>query len=134
MSLEANKQLVQRLFEEVINENRVELLDEFFLPGSLIAASFKDTVLLVRTAFPDVRVTIDHMVGEDDQVVVVFTVTGENTGPFMGKPPTGQSILFTGIHYYQIKNERIHTARYEHDLLGLMEQLGMIEAGNRPDI
>jgi predicted ester cyclase len=134
MSLEATKQLVQRLFEEVINQNRVELLDEFFLAGSLIATSFKDTVLLVRTAFPEVRVTIDHMVGEDDQVVVVFTVAGENTGPFMGKPPTGQSILFTGIHYYQIKNERIHTARYEHDLLGLMEQLGMIEAGNRPDI
>jgi predicted ester cyclase len=134
MSLEANKQLIQRLFEEVINQNRVELLDEFFLPGSLIAASFKDTVLLVRTAFPDVRLTIDHMVGEDNQVVVVFTVAGENTGPFMGKPPTGQSILFTGIHYFQIKNERIHTARYEHDLLGLMEQLGMIEAGNRPDI
>jgi len=134
MSLEATKQLVQRLFEEVINQNRVELLDEFFLAGSLIATSFKDTVLLVRTAFPEVRVTIDHMVGEDDQVVVVFTVAGENTGPFMGKPPTGKSILFTGIHYYQIKNERIHTARYEHDLLGLMEQLGMIEAGNRPDI
>jgi predicted ester cyclase len=111
--------------KKVIN-NRTELLDEFFLPGSLIAASFKDTVILVRTAFPDVRVTIDHMVGEDNQVVVVFTVAGENSGPFMGKPPTGQSILFTGIHYYQIKNERIHTARYEHDLLGLMEQLGMI--------
>ena len=134
MSPEANKQLIQRLFEEVINQNRVEMLNEFFLPGSLIAASFKDTVLLVRTAFPDTRVTIDHMIGEDDQVVVVFTVVGENTGPFMGKPPTGQSILFTGIHYYQIKNEHIHTARYEHDLLGLMEQLGMIEAGNRPDI
>jgi predicted ester cyclase len=134
MSLEVNKQLIQHLFEEVINQNRVELLDEFFLPGSLIAASFKDTIILVRTAFPDVRVTIDHIVGENDQVVVVFTVVGENTGPFMGRPPTGQSILFTGIHYYQIKHARIHTARYEHDLLGLMEQLGMIEAGYRPDI
>src|SRR5215471_17134651 len=107
MSLEANKQLIQRLFEEVINQNHVELLNEFFLPGSLIAASFKDTVLLVRTAFPNAHVTIDHTVGEDDQVVVVFTVAGKNTGPFMGKPPTGQSILFTGIHYYQIKNEHI---------------------------
>jgi predicted ester cyclase len=134
MSLEVNKQLIQHLFEEVINQNRVELLDEFFLPGSLIAASFKDTIILVRTAFPDVRVTIDHIVGENDQVVVVFTVAGENTGPFMGKHPTGQSILFTGIHYYQIKHASIHTARYEHDLLGLMEQLGMIEAGYRPDI
>jgi predicted ester cyclase len=134
MSLEENKQLIQRLFEEVINHGRTELLDEIFVPGSMIAASFKDTVSLVRTAFPGARVTIDHMVGEDEQVVVVFTVTGENTGPFMGQPPTGQSILFTGIHYYRIKNTRITTARYEHDLLGLMEQLGMIPPGNRPDI
>lgn len=134
MSLEANKQLIQRLFEEVINQHRIDLLDEIFLPGSLIGESFKGTVILVRTAFPDVHITIDHMVGEGDQVVVVFTVVGENTGPFMGRPPTGQSIFFTGIHYYQIKNRRIHTARYEHDLLGLMEQLGMVDAGNRPDI
>jgi len=134
MSLEANKQLIQRLFEEVINNYRTELLDELFLSGSLIAASFKDTVVLVRTAFPNARVTIDHLLAEDDQVAVVFTVTGENTGPFMGHPPTGQSILFSGIHYYQIRNGRILTARYEHDLLGLMEQLGLMEAGNRPDI
>ncbi|MBI1879559.1 MAG: ester cyclase [Chloroflexi bacterium] len=134
MSLEENKQLIQRLFEEVINNNRTELLDEIFVPGSMIAASFKDSVFLVRTAFPDARVTIDHMVGEDDQVVVVFTVAGENAGPFMGRAPTGQSILFTGIHYYRIRNERIYTARYEHDLLGLMEQLGMIPSENRPDI
>jgi predicted ester cyclase len=134
MSLEDNKQLIQHLFEEVMNHNHTELLDEIFVPGSMIAASFKDSVSLVRTAFPDARITIDHMVGEDDQVVVVFTVTGENTGPFMGRPPTGQTILFTGIHYYRIRNRRITTARYEHDLLGLMEQLGMISSGSRPDI
>ena len=134
MSLNTNKQLIQRLFEEVINQHHIDLLDEFFLPGSLIGESFKGTVILVRTAFPNAHLNIDHIVGENDQVAVVFTVTGENTGPFMGRPPTGQSILFTGIHYYQIKNGRIHTAQYEHDLLGLMEQLGMIEAGNRPDI
>ena len=134
MSLEANKQLIQRLFEEVVNQNHTELLDELFLPGSLIAASFRDTVVLVRTAFPNAHAAIENMVGEDDQVAVVFTVTGENTGPFMGQPPTGQSILFTGIHYYQIRDGHIRTARYEHDLLGLMEQLGMIASGNRPDI
>jgi steroid delta-isomerase-like uncharacterized protein len=134
MSIEANKQLIQRLFEEVINKNRTELLDEIFLPGSMITASFKDTANLVRTAFPNARVTIEHMVGEDDQVAVVFTVAGENTGPFMGQPSTGQSIVFTGMHYYRIRDGRIQTARYEHDLLGLLEQLGMIPSGNRPDI
>jgi len=96
MSLEENKRLIQHLFEEVINNNRTELLEGIFVPGSMIA--------------------------------------GENTGPFMGQAPTGQSILFTRIHYYRIRNRRIYTAPYEHDLLGLMEQLGMLPPGNRPDI
>jgi len=134
MSVEENKQLIQRLFEEVINNNRTELLDEIFRPGSMIGASFKDTMILIRTAFSDARATIEHIIGEGDQVAVVFSVQGENTGPFMGQPPTGQSILFTGIHYYRIRDGRVYTARYEHDLLGLMEQLGMIPPGSRPDI
>lgn len=134
MSIEENKQLIRRLFEEVINNNRTEMLDEVFVSGSMIAGSFKDTVILMRTAFPDVHITIEHMVGEDDQVAVVLSVTGENTGPFMGQPPTGLPILLTGIHYYKIRNGRVYTARYEHDLLGLMEQLGMLPPGSRPDI
>ena len=134
MSIEDNKQLIQRLFEDVINGGRIELLDEIFAPGSMIARSFADSVNLVRTAFPDAQATIDYIVGEADQVVVVFTVEGTNTGPFMGQPATGRSITFTGIHFYRLKAGQVTTARYEHDLLGLMEQLGMLPGGSRPDI
>ena len=134
MSIEENKQLIQRLFQAVINDGRIEVLDEIFLPGSMIGRSFADSVNLVRTAFPDAQATIDYLVGEGDQVVVVFTVEGTNTGPFMGQPATGRSIAFSGIHFYRLKNGRVISARYEHDLLGLMEQLGMVTQGSRPDI
>jgi predicted ester cyclase len=134
MLLEENKQLILQLFEEVVNNNHLELLDDLFVSGSMIAASFRNSVMLVRTAIPNAHAVVEHILGEEDQVAVVFTVTGENTGPFMGRPPTGQSIVLTGIHYYRIRNKRIITARYEHDLLGLLEQLGMIPPGNRPDI
>ena len=33
MSIEDNKQLIQRLFEDVINGGRTEVLDEIFVPG-----------------------------------------------------------------------------------------------------
>jgi predicted ester cyclase len=134
MSIAENKQLIQRLFREVINDGRIEVLDEIFLPGSMIGRSFADSVNLVRTAFPDAQATIDYLVGEDDQVVAVFTVVGTNTGPFMGQPATGRPITFGGIHFYRIKVGRVATARYEHDLLGLMEHLGMMPEGSRPDI
>jgi len=134
MSVAENKALIQRLFQKVINEGRLEVLDEIFLPGSMIGRSFADSVILIRTAFPDARLNIDFLVGEGEQVVAVFTVTGTNTGPFMAQPATGLAITFSGMHYYRLKNGRVVTARYEHDLLGLMEQLGMLPLGSRPDI
>ena len=100
----------------------------------MIGRSFADSVILVHTAFPDAQVTIDAMIGEGDEVAVVFTVTGTNTGEFMGQAATGLAIAFSGIHYYRLKNGRVITARYEHDLLGLLEQLGMMPPGSRPDI
>jgi predicted ester cyclase len=134
MSVAENKAVIQRLFQEVINDGRLEVLEEIFLPGSMIGRSFADSIVLLRTAFPDAQATFDFLVGEGEQVVAVFTVTGTNTGPFMGQPATGLTIAFSGIHYYRLKNGRVVTARYEHDLLGLMEQLGMLPSGSRPDI
>jgi predicted ester cyclase len=134
MSVAENKAVIQRLFQEVINDGRLEVLEEIFLPGSMIGRSFADSIVLLRTAFPDAQATFDFLVGEGEQVVAVFTVTGTNTGPFMGQPATGLTIAFSGIHYYRLKNGRVVTARYEHDMLGLMEQLGMLPSGSRPDI
>jgi predicted ester cyclase len=134
MSTEENRQLVRRLFQEVVNEGRVDILDEVFIPGSMIVRSYKESMTLLQSAFSDVQATINHIVTEDDQVVVVFGVEGVHTGPFMGQPPTGKSFYFTGIHYFRIKNGRVVTARYEHDLLGLLAQLGMVPEEIRPDI
>jgi len=134
MSVEENKQLIQRLFDEVINHHHTEVLDEVFKPGSMIGDSFKDTMELMQTAFPDAEATIEHMFGEGDEIAVVFNIQGTHTGPFMGQSATGISFYFTGIHYYQFQGGRVYTARYEHDLLGLLEQLGMAPLGSRPDI
>lgn len=134
MSTEENKRLVRRLYEEVINEGRVEVLDEVFIPGSMIVQSFKNTMTLMQGAFSNLRSTINYIVAEDNQVAAVFGIEGVHTGPFMGQPPTGKSFYFTGMHYYRIKDGRVVTARYENDLLGLLAQLGVVPMELRPDI
>lgn len=91
-------------------------------------------MLLVSTAIPNAQVCINHLLGEGDEAAQVFSMNRNHTGPFIGQPPTGRVIFFTGIHYYPIKDERIRTTRYEHDLFGLMEQLGMLPSGSRADI
>ena len=46
------------------------------------------------TAFPDFQTTIDHILAEDDKVVVFTTTNGTHQGPFIlaPVPPTGKQV------------------------------------------
>jgi predicted ester cyclase len=126
MSVEDNKQLVRRLVEDVLNTGRTDLLSEFFKPGSLLAGSFKQNIEINRAAFPDARSTIDNIVAEDDQVVVVLNTQGTNTQEILGQPATGKSAVWTSFHLYKIKDGRITSAVFCSDRLGIRQQLGLL--------
>ena len=77
-------------------------------------------------AFPDMQVEINDLVAEGDKVVTRWTARGTNTGEMMGMPASGKSVTLTGItidHYRDGKS-------FEHwenlDMLGMMQQLGVI--------
>ncbi len=126
MSVEDNKQLVRRLVEDVLNTGRTDLLSEFFMPRSLLAGSLKENMEVTRAVFPDARTTIDNIVAEDDQVVVVLNTQGTNTGEVFGQPPTGKLVVWTSIHLYKIKDGRITSAMFCSDRLGVRQQLGLL--------
>jgi len=50
-----------------------------------------------HTAFPDFTVTIDDYAIKDGKSYVNWTVTGTNTGEFMGNAPTGKKIETHGV-------------------------------------
>jgi hypothetical protein len=62
MSVEANKALVRRLFDEVYNQGNLAVVDE--IQDSGYANFEKPWVTLWRVAFPDLNMRIDHLVGE----------------------------------------------------------------------
>jgi predicted ester cyclase len=47
-------------------------------------------------------------------------------GTFMGLPATGKSITMTGIEIFRIENGKIAELWGEANLLGLMQQLGIL--------
>ena len=47
---------------------------------------------MLRTAFPDLRFTIEKLVTEGDTVAGRLTTSGTHQGPLMGIPPTGRSV------------------------------------------
>lgn len=57
-------------------------------------------------AFPDLNITVDHMVADDD-VAIACTVTGTHQGNFLGVPATGQRISARGVQIAHFQNGQI---------------------------
>jgi steroid delta-isomerase-like uncharacterized protein len=131
-----NKALVQRWFDEVWNSGRAEAIDEMFASEGVahgLAAEkmhgpggFKAFHASFRGAFPDVRVHIDDMVAEGDQVAYRFTATGTHSGGQLGFAATNRPMNIQGMGFVRIANGMIVEGWNVLDQLGMMSQLGAV--------
>ncbi len=87
---------------------------------------YKQLVSDVRSAFPDLRLTVEDQIAEGDMVVTRWTLTGTHKGDFMGIPSTGVQVTVTGIDIDRIAFGKIVEEWTSDDVLGLMQQLGVI--------
>jgi steroid delta-isomerase-like uncharacterized protein len=79
-------------------------------------------------ALSDVRVTADEMVAEGDRVATRWTMRARHTGMFMGVPPTGRELSFSGTIIDRFVGGKVVEGWETVDRLGLMRQLGTIPA------
>ncbi len=135
MSTEANKVLVHRFIEELWNQGNLVVADELLAPehvhhffGEDIHGpdGVKQLVSGLRSAFPDLNCSTDDMIAEADKVVVRFIARGTHQGEGMGIPPTGKRVAYTGIDIFRIAGGRIVERWGEVDMLGLLQQLGVV--------
>src|SRR5207248_5341565 len=80
------------------------------------------------SAFSDFQHTIEDQITEGDKVVTRVTASGVHTGDFLGIPPTGKRVTMTGIDLYRIAGGKIAEEWAEPDVLGPLQQLGVIPA------
>jgi steroid delta-isomerase-like uncharacterized protein len=138
MSTETNKATVRRMIEQVWNEHRLDLIEEFFSedvilhsagypPSSGLEATRAATAIGLK-AFPDQQLNIEGEIAEGDTVAARWTATGTHTGELMGIPPTGKQFTQAGMTFYRLANAKIVEAWFVADILGQMQQLGVIPA------
>ena len=82
----------------------------------------------LTTAFPDAHITIDHIFGLNNQVAARYTVEATHTGDFGGIPPAGRRVRVTAIAIAKVTGGKIVVEHAHSDALGLLTQLGVIEA------
>lgn len=126
MTVEENKALVRRQVNAIWNDHDLESLAEY-VGGDLLEESREHTEQFL-TAFPDSQITIEDLIGEGDKVVARLFATATNTGPFAGNPPTGKKVEIRSIRIYRIAHGKIVETWAMQDRLGLMEQLGIVQA------
>ncbi len=81
---------------------------------------------MMRGAMPDVQWSADEFIAEGDKVMIRFTMTGTNTGAFMGMPATGRAVKVTAMNIYQLKDGRIIREHGLPDIFTMLTQLGAI--------
>ena len=136
MSIEQNKIIIRRVFEELINQEKKAIIAQVFDADVTIHDPFSGTTQgvdafgqllgMFDSAFPGHRVTIDELVAEGDYVSVLHTHTATHTGPFMGLPGTGKTIVVNGIELFRLRNGRIVEFWRKDDDVSLLMQLGIL--------
>jgi steroid delta-isomerase-like uncharacterized protein len=79
-------------------------------------------------AFPDVTITMDQLVVDEDRAVLVATVAGTDRGGFMGLPPSRKPFRLTVVQYYTFRDGYISHGRSIYDFTGLLVQIGVLKA------
>ena len=136
MSTETNKAIVRRYYDQVWNERRPDLIDEFLAEDFVIYGTdlapglegVKQFYALSLAAFPDQQLTIEDMIAEGDKVVVRATFTGTHQGELFGIPPTGKQVSQSSAAILRLAKGKIVEDWWHANDLSLMQQLGAIPA------
>ena len=125
MSTEENKALVRREQEELWNHTgNLDAAGELFAPEQ--AEATRQEAADFRRGFPDVVSIIEDLIAEGDMVAARWSSRATHLGEYVGVPPTGNEVEFTGISVYRIEGGRIAESWTEEDELGLMRQIGAV--------
>jgi uncharacterized protein (TIGR02246 family)/steroid delta-isomerase-like uncharacterized protein len=139
MSIEHNKTLARRYWDEVINQRKVAVIDEIFaadyvqhhvgIPPGI--AGIKQFVEGAMVAFPDQHATIEDIRTDGDRVITRTTIRATHSGPFRGIPPTGRTVVIEVIDIWRVENGKLQEHWGIFDNLSFMRQLGAIPEAPR---
>lgn len=135
-STESRKSVARRVFDEIFNQGKFEVADEIYARDFVNHGATRDIGLKEdqeaargwRSAFPDLRMTVEKALAEGEFVTVLWSGEGTNTGEGNGLPATGKKLKGRGITIWRISGGKIREEWSEFDQMRIMQQLGLMPA------
>jgi len=132
--VEASRALARRFFEEVWNEGDEAAIDRYIAADAAGndatfgagREAFRAQWRKWRAAFTDLHFEVEEVIAEPDTVVTRWTLSGIQTGEFLGIPPTGRAVSVQGMSLDHIAGGQIVSGFDAWDELGLRRQLGAL--------
>jgi steroid delta-isomerase-like uncharacterized protein len=138
-TLEDNRALLRRWFEEVWNKGRAAAIDEMLAADAIVhglseqaenplkgAVGFKPFHEIFRGAFPEIEVVVEDVIAEGDKVAARCSVRGKHAGDHLGVAATNAAVQFTGMCIVRIDEGKIVEAWNNFDFMAMNKQIGAI--------
>jgi predicted ester cyclase len=139
MTTEQLKTVTLEGFERMFNDGDLNYLEQSVAPdaidhqepeGTDFVVHLREVITTLRSAFPDLRFEVHHVLAEGDVVACRSTMTGThqgalNIGPMAALPVTGARVEVPHMHFFRYdKHGRVTDLWHVWDTLLLARQLG----------
>lgn len=106
-----------------------DLVNHAAIPEAQGRKGFASIQEKMRTAFPDLRYTLEDTIVDGDKAVLRMTFNGTQTGPMtftrLPIPATGKTVKFEQIHVMRVANGKVVEHWMGQDGMALFRQLGI---------
>ncbi len=137
VTAERNKEVVRRFYEEVMNQGKVDVLDEIMVAdfddnGETLFGSpkgrdvLKNGIVGTHSIFPDLHVTLHELISSGDMVAARGTMRCTHMGEFLGVPATGNELSWNGLALFQVVDGKIKARWFNSDSISIFVQLGLV--------
>jgi len=135
MSRESAQAALEK-FAEAVNTGKFDLFDQVVAPDCIDhdpaegqvpgPAGYRMFFSGMRTAFPDLSVTPETIVQDEDTIAFAYTLTGTHTGPLGKIPPTGKKVKIRGMQISKFKDGKMIERWGSSDERTLLKQIAVI--------
>lgn len=77
-------------------------------------------------AFPDLKITVDDIIVEEERVAVFWTAHATHQGTILSIPASGRQITVSGVNRFVLQDELISHSLTIWDVAGMLRGMGLL--------
>ena len=114
--------------DAVVANNADDCVDDFVAVAVFRGkAAIRDFFAELFAAMPDLQITVDRIVADDEMAVVQWRVAGTFTGsPFRGVRATGRRVELPGVDVMQVRDGLLRYNTIYYDGASFARQIGLL--------